>query len=160
MIALQVSATNRIDWPARLGAVTIPRPSERCQADSGVHKAVATFGATISTVMGVLSCFTAGYWGQVRGQILEIVRKFDPEKFSDRYGRTLILAITVSGVLLTWVFALLADLTLSLYCRDLTMILVARLGQSLPFGYRFALIAPIIEGLLGGMSLPIAINLT
>lgn len=38
------------------------------------------------------------------------------------------------------------------------MILVARLSQSLPFGYRFVLIAPIVEGLLGGMSLPSAIN--
>jgi hypothetical protein len=30
-----------------------------------VQKAVATLGATVTTVMGVLSCFTAGYWGQV-----------------------------------------------------------------------------------------------
>lgn len=160
MIALQVSATNSIDWPTRLDAVTLPRPSEQCQGDLGVHKAIATLGATITTVTGVLSCFTAGYWGQVRTQLLGTARKFDPEKFSDRYGRTLVLAITVSGVLLTCVLALLADLTLSLYCRDLILILVAHFGQSLPFGYRFVLIASIVEGLLGGMSHPVPINST
>ena len=40
------------------------------------------------------------------------------------------------------------------------MILVARLSQNLPFGYRFVLIAPIVEGLLGGTSLPSGINST
>lgn len=68
MIAMQVNATEAIDWPTRFGAVTIPRPSEKCQADPGVQKAVATLGAAITTVMGVLSCFTAGYWGQVSWQ--------------------------------------------------------------------------------------------
>lgn len=67
MIALQVNS-KAIDWPTPFRAVTIPRPSERCQADPGVQKAVATLGATITTVMGVVSCFTAGYWGQVSEQ--------------------------------------------------------------------------------------------
>jgi L-cystine uptake protein TcyP (sodium:dicarboxylate symporter family) len=65
MISMRVSPSTVIAWPTRFGAVTIPRPSERCQADPGVQKAVATLGATVTTVMGVLSCFTAGYWGQV-----------------------------------------------------------------------------------------------
>ena len=65
MLALADSATDAVDWRTRFGAVTIPRPSEQCQADPGVQKAVATFGATVTTVMGVLSCFTAGSWGQV-----------------------------------------------------------------------------------------------
>ena len=69
MITLQVSASKATHWPTRFGAVTIPRPSERCQADSDVQKAVATLGATISTVMGALSCFTAGYWGEVSEQL-------------------------------------------------------------------------------------------
>jgi len=65
MIALQDSATKAIDYPTRFDTVTIPRPSEKCQADAGVHKAVATLGAAVTTVMGIFSCFTAGYWGQV-----------------------------------------------------------------------------------------------
>ena len=68
---MQVNASNAskaTQWSTRFGAVTIPRPSEECQADSDVQKAVATLGATISTVMGVLSCFTAGFWGQVSEQ--------------------------------------------------------------------------------------------
>lgn len=75
MIALQVNEP--IGWPTRLGAVTIPRPSERCQSDASVQKAVAPFGAAVATVMGVLSCFTAGYWGKVREQFRRTPRKFD-----------------------------------------------------------------------------------
>lgn len=79
MIALQAGASETIDWPTRFGVVTIPRPSERCQADSGVQKAVATLGATVTTVMGVLSCFTAGYWGQVSEQFLRTARRLISE---------------------------------------------------------------------------------
>jgi len=75
MIVLQVSATDPIDRPTQFGAVTIPRPSERCQEDLGVNKAVATLGATITAVMGILSCFTAGYWGQVSEQFLRTVQR-------------------------------------------------------------------------------------
>lgn len=77
MITLQVNATEPIGWPTRLGAVTIPRPSEKCQTDASVQKAVAPFGAAVATVMGGLSCFTAGYWGQVREQSRRNAQKFD-----------------------------------------------------------------------------------
>jgi hypothetical protein len=56
---------------------------------------------------------------------------------------------------MTCVLALLAYPTLTLCPRDLTLVFVAYLGQNLPFGYRFILIAPILEGILGGMFLPI-----
>lgn len=68
MIALQVGTSKATHSLTLFGAATIPRPSERCQADADVQKTVATLGATISTVMGALSCFTAGYWGQVSEQ--------------------------------------------------------------------------------------------
>jgi L-cystine uptake protein TcyP (sodium:dicarboxylate symporter family) len=75
MIVVPGSTTEAIDWPTRFGAVTIPRPSERCQADLGVNQAVAKFGAAITTIMGALSCFTAGYWGQVSEPFLRIAQK-------------------------------------------------------------------------------------
>lgn len=49
---------------------------------------------------------------------------------------------------------------LIIHSRDLTLILIARIGQNLPFGYRFMLIGPIVEGLLGGRSLPITTSPT
>jgi len=81
MVSLQASESKAISWPTRFGAVTIPRPSEGCQSDSDVHKAVATLGATITTVMGVFSCFTAGYWGQVSEQFLGTAQSLISESF-------------------------------------------------------------------------------
>ncbi len=87
MITLQVTNVSKpIDWP--IGAVTIPRPSEKCQADPGVQKAVATLGATITTVMGVVSCFTAGYWGQVSEQCFGTAQRLISESSrTDMEGR-------------------------------------------------------------------------
>lgn len=54
-----------IGWPSYIGTVTVPRPSAKCQADPEVQAAVASLGATITTIMGILSALTAGWWGRV-----------------------------------------------------------------------------------------------
>ncbi|PVF98942.1 MFS general substrate transporter [Serendipita vermifera] len=109
-----------IDWPSTVGTVTLPRPSAKCQGDPDVQQAVAELGATISAILGILSCLTAGWWGQ----------------FCDRHGRTKVLAITVTGALF----------------GDFIFILVGAVSESLPFGFRFLIAAPIIEGILGGLA--------
>lgn len=57
-------------------------------------------------------------------------------KFCDRYGRLKVLAITTFGVLIS----------------DLVFISVALASNKLPFGYRFLLLSPIVDGLLGGIA--------
>ncbi|KAF5389821.1 hypothetical protein D9757_003673 [Collybiopsis confluens] len=56
--------------------------------------------------------------------------------FSDRHGRTMALGISVFGVLLT----------------DATFILVYYRSRSLPGGYWFLLLGPLVEGSLGGFT--------
>ncbi|KAJ7905702.1 major facilitator superfamily domain-containing protein [Mycena olivaceomarginata] len=70
-------------------------------------------------VMGVLGCLTTGFWGS----------------FSDRHGRTLILALTIFGLLM----------------NDFTFIFVTKNFQRIPGGYWFLIVGPIIEGALGGI---------
>ncbi|KAJ7172296.1 major facilitator superfamily domain-containing protein [Mycena filopes] len=95
-----------------------PKPNP-CASDPVVLAAVARLTATITTTMGVLGCLTTGWWGA----------------FSDRYGRTRILALTIFGLLM----------------NDFNFILVTKYFRSLPGeGYWFLIVGPIIEGLLGG----------
>ncbi|KAG8819268.1 hypothetical protein FRC19_009987, partial [Serendipita sp. 401] len=109
-----------MDWPSNLGTVTIPRPSPKCQADPEVQQAAASIGALITTIMGALSCLTAGWWG----------------KFCDRHGRVKVLSITLFGALLS----------------DFVFILVAMASERLPGGYRFLTVAPVVDGILGGIA--------
>ncbi|KAG8832236.1 hypothetical protein FRC17_001684, partial [Serendipita sp. 399] len=82
-----------MDWPSTLGSITIPRPSTKCQADPEVQQAAASIGALITSIMGILSCLTAGWWG----------------KFCDRHGRVKMLSITLFGAVISdLVFILVA----------------------------------------------------
>ncbi|KAF7338147.1 MFS domain-containing protein [Mycena venus] len=94
-------------------------PTKECSSDPVVMAAVAKLTATLTTSMGVLGCLTAGWWGA----------------FSDRFGRTRILALTVFGLLI----------------NDLTFIFVTRNFQIIPGGYWFLVVGPIVEGALGGV---------
>ncbi|KDQ17926.1 hypothetical protein BOTBODRAFT_29237 [Botryobasidium botryosum FD-172 SS1] len=56
-------------------------PSAECKADPAVQEAVATLSTIMTTIYGILSCLTTGWWG----------------KLSDRYGRTRVLGVTAFG---------------------------------------------------------------
>ncbi|KAJ4487747.1 major facilitator superfamily domain-containing protein [Lentinula aciculospora] len=60
--------------------------------------------------------------------------------FSDRHGRTAALGISVFGILIT----------------DANFILVYYLSQSLPGGYWFLILGPLVEGSMGGFTTAIA----
>ncbi|KAJ4477211.1 major facilitator superfamily domain-containing protein [Lentinula aciculospora] len=96
-------------------------PSPRCIQDPQVQKEAARIQTILTTTMGFLSAFSTGWWGH----------------FSERHGRTRVLAMATLGLFLT----------------DLTFILVATPGSPLAaHGHKLLVIAPIIEGLLGGWS--------
>ncbi|KAJ6525633.1 major facilitator superfamily domain-containing protein [Mycena capillaripes] len=96
-----------------------PKPSP-CASDPVVLAAVARLTTAITTSMGVLGCLTTGWWGA----------------FSDRYGRSRILGLTIFGLLV----------------NDLNFIFVVKNFQRIPGGYWFLIVGPIFEGLLGGIS--------
>lgn len=94
---------------------------------------------TIFTItMGLLSACSTGWWGH----------------FGERHGRTKVLAIATLGYFFTYSTSLYTlRITRSHACRDLLFILAST--PSSPFyshGYKLLLIAPVIEGLLGGWS--------
>ncbi|KAJ3824680.1 major facilitator superfamily domain-containing protein [Lentinula raphanica] len=96
-------------------------PSPQCVQDPRVQKEAARIQTILTTTMGLLSAFSTGWWGH----------------FSERHGRTRVLAMATLGLFLT----------------DLTFILVATPGSPLSaHGHKLLVIAPIIEGLLGGWS--------
>ncbi|KAJ3926366.1 MAG: major facilitator superfamily domain-containing protein [Lentinula lateritia] len=96
-------------------------PSPQCIRDPQVQKEAARIQTILTTTMGLLSAFSTGWWGH----------------FSERHGRTRVLAMATLGLFLT----------------DLTFILVATPGSPLAaHGHKLLVIAPIIEGLLGGWS--------
>lgn len=96
-------------------------PSARCQADPAVQAGAARLQTMMTTIMGLLSALTTGWWGH----------------FGERNGRTRVLAISTLGLFLT----------------DLTFILVSTPGSPLAqHGHKLLLMAPVIEGLLGGWS--------
>ncbi|KAK7050939.1 hypothetical protein VNI00_005051 [Paramarasmius palmivorus] len=96
-------------------------PSPQCMSDAAVQAGAARLQTIMTTIMGLLSALTTGYWGH----------------FSERHGRTRVLALSTLGLFLT----------------DLTFILVSTPG--LPFGahgHKLLVVAPFIEGFLGGWS--------
>ncbi|KAF8212040.1 major facilitator superfamily domain-containing protein [Mycena galopus ATCC 62051] len=95
-------------------------PTKECASDPVVLAAVAKLTATLTTSMGVLGCLTTGWWGA----------------FSDRYGRSRILGLTIFGLLV----------------NDLNFIFVTKNFQRIPGGYWFLIVGPIFEGVLGGIS--------
>ncbi|KAH9481397.1 putative membrane protein C14C4.07 [Psilocybe cubensis] len=96
-------------------------PSKRCLSDPAVIAGAARIQAIMTTTMGFLSALTTGWWGH----------------FSERHGRTRVMAIATLGLFLT----------------DLTFILVSTPSSPLArHGHNLLLIAPVIEGLLGGWS--------
>ncbi|PPQ67510.1 hypothetical protein CVT25_006051 [Psilocybe cyanescens] len=96
-------------------------PSERCLSDPAVLAGAARIQAIMTTTMGFLSALTTGWWGH----------------FSERHGRTRVMAISTFGLFLT----------------DLTFILVSTPSSPLSqHGHNLLLVAPVIEGFLGGWS--------
>ncbi|KAJ7444922.1 major facilitator superfamily domain-containing protein [Mycena latifolia] len=91
-----------------------------CASDPVVQAAVAKLTTAISASMGVLGCLTTGWWGS----------------FSDRYGRTRILGLTIAGLLV----------------NDFNFIFVTKNFERIPGGYWFLIVGPIIEGCLGGFA--------
>lgn len=106
-------------------------PTARCLSDPAVQANAAKLQAIMTTAMGLLSAFTTGWWG----------------RFGERYGRTKVLAVATFGLLWT----------------DLVFILTST--PHLPFplswfsytsklnhAHHLLLLAPLVEGLLGGWS--------
>lgn len=98
--------------------------SNRCASDPVVQTSVAKLAAAMTATMGVLGCLTTGAWGS----------------YSDRHGRTVVLGVSVIGVLST----------------DFNFLVVNSYYERLPGGYWFLLLGPIIEGCLGGLSTAMA----
>ncbi|KAF8163650.1 major facilitator superfamily domain-containing protein [Crassisporium funariophilum] len=101
-----------------------PNRRNLCASDPVVQAAVAKLTAVIAACMGILSCITTGWWGA----------------FSDRYGRTRVMGISVLGLLIT----------------DFNFIFVTLCFRHIPGGYWFLVVGPIIEGFLGGMTSGVA----
>ncbi|KAF9500505.1 MFS general substrate transporter [Pleurotus eryngii] len=97
---------------------------QTCAQDPDVQAAVAQLSAVLTATMGVLSCLTTAWWGS----------------FSDRYGRTRVIGISLLGLLM----------------NDLNFIFVTRFFRYAPGGYWFLLVGPIIEGSVGGLASSIA----
>ncbi|KAJ7101611.1 major facilitator superfamily domain-containing protein [Mycena crocata] len=96
-------------------------PSAQCMSDPAVQAGAARIQTIFTTSMGLLSALSTGWWGH----------------FSERHGRTKVLAITTFGLILT----------------DLAFILASTPSSPLAsHGHTLLIIAPIVEGLLGGWS--------
>ncbi|KAJ7864988.1 major facilitator superfamily domain-containing protein [Mycena olivaceomarginata] len=97
-----------------------PSDASPCASDQVVQAAVAKLTTAGSALSGIISILTTAWWGA----------------FSDRYGRTRVLALTVFGLLLS----------------DLTFVFVAKNVRWLPGGYWSLLAGPILDGALGSMA--------
>lgn len=60
-------------------------PSPRCVSDPAVQASAARLQTAMTTTMGLLSALTTGWWGH----------------FSERHGRTRVLALSTLGLFLT-----------------------------------------------------------
>ena len=60
-------------------------PSPRCVSDPEVQASAARLQTIMTTTMGLLSALTTGWWG----------------RFSERHGRTKVLALSTLGLFLT-----------------------------------------------------------
>ncbi|KAK2466711.1 hypothetical protein APHAL10511_000969 [Amanita phalloides] len=99
---------------------------QRCASDPVVQAVVAKLIAAVAVSTGILSCLTGAWWATL----------------SDRYGRTVVLGITVMGAIAT----------------DLNFILVTLFLDKVPGGYWFLIAGPLLEGLLGGLVSGVAAN--
>lgn len=86
--------------------------------------------------MGLLSALTTGWWGH----------------FGERHGRTKVLAIATLGLFLVCVSSSKClEVYLHPYHSDLTFIVVSMPSSPLSsYGHELLLVAPFIDGLLGG----------
>ncbi|KAG2158263.1 major facilitator superfamily domain-containing protein [Suillus bovinus] len=110
-------------------AHTGPRQShgldrDQCASDPVVQAAVAQLSAVLNTTMGILSCLTTVWWGS----------------FADRFGRTLVMGISMLGLL----------------SSDLIFIVTAFLVERLPGGYWFLILGFALDGMAGGMTTGVA----
>ncbi|KAF8520540.1 major facilitator superfamily domain-containing protein [Gautieria morchelliformis] len=97
-----------------------------CLAEPSVQAGAAKLQTIMTTTMGLLSAITTGWWGQ----------------FGDRHGRTRVITCAVSGLLFTRV-----DLI------DVMFILASNPPPLLRGkAHQLLILAPIVEGLLGGWS--------
>ncbi|KDR73680.1 hypothetical protein GALMADRAFT_251460 [Galerina marginata CBS 339.88] len=104
---------------------TVPSADKKlCASDPVVQAAVAKLTAVIATLTGILSCITTGWWGA----------------FTDRYGRTRVMGLSVLALLIT----------------DFNFIVVTLFSKHIPGGYWFLVVGPMIQGLLGGMATALA----
>lgn len=113
-------------------------PSSRCIENPAVQAGAARLQMIMTTTMGLLTALTTGWWGH----------------FGERHGRRTVLAIATFGLFLTLAPSLCFLSALSdVLDRDLTFILVSTPSSPLSHhGQKLLLLAPVIEGLLGGWS--------
>ncbi|KAF5370171.1 hypothetical protein D9757_010618 [Collybiopsis confluens] len=136
------SITLDLELPISILNEEPPRPpSSRCISDPAAQKDAARIQTTLTTTMGILSALSTGWWGH----------------FSERHGRTRVLAISTLGLLLTYasdstqlpIFGV-DDPPLP-FLSDSAFILAATPGS--PFvmhGRLLLVVGPFVEGLLGG----------
>jgi MFS family permease len=92
--------------------------------------------------MGILSALSTGFWGAV----------------SDRLGRTTVMAVSLIGFASRWVHANSCCFTTDYGVSDIILVVTASYPHRVPFGYRFILLGPILDGLMGGFSTISATN--
>ncbi|KAG1875144.1 major facilitator superfamily domain-containing protein [Suillus tomentosus] len=111
--------------PADTGSQQSSVPDrDQCASDPVVQAAVAQLSAVLSTTMGILSCLTTVWWGSL----------------SDRFGRTLIMGISMLGLL----------------SSDLIFIVTVFFVERLPGGYWFLILGFALDGMAGGMTTGVA----
>lgn len=82
--------TPSVDYQERDGRETdnpLHVSSAQCTSDPEVQSATARLQMLMTTIMGVLSALSTGWWGH----------------FSERYGRTRVLALSTFAIFLTYV---------------------------------------------------------
>ncbi|KAG9088414.1 hypothetical protein FRC06_002049 [Ceratobasidium sp. 370] len=123
-IAIPITYVSQPVQEKRRFEATLLHPDKRCIQDKEVHRAAAKLSAAITSAQGMLSILTTGWWTQ----------------YSDRVGRTRILAISAVAVLIT----------------DALLFLVAFRADMIPGGYRILILGGAIDGLAGGFSAVVA----
>ncbi|KAG8705610.1 hypothetical protein FRC08_001574 [Ceratobasidium sp. 394] len=122
-VAIPITYVSQPQEKTRFEA-TLLHPDKRCIQDKEVHRAAAKLSAAITSAQGMLSVLTTGWWTQ----------------YSDRVGRTRILAISAAAVLIT----------------DALLFLVAFRADIIPGGYRILILGGALDGLAGGFSAVVA----
>lgn len=85
-----LGSTSSVDYQEQDGQETdnpLHVSSARCTSDPEVQSATARLQMLMTTIMGVFSALSTGWWGH----------------FSERYGRTRVLALTAFAIFLTYV---------------------------------------------------------